>query len=104
MKNADFSSDVRAFQRSEPVYPFEWWPLNELPSFEASRNYPRQSSKEVVSITTMPMTEKEWSARLMQAQSVATAKEHGLKSQRNQLQLQLELGSMREALLESRLW
>ncbi len=89
-------------QYSEPVNANDSWQFNSCLAEETPRTIVLHGAPNDTSRT--PQTEKEWLARLMQAQSIAAAKEQGLKAQRNQLQLQLELGSMREALLESRLW
>lgn len=47
--------------------------------------------------------EREWQLRLLQVQSIAASREQSLKAQRNQLQVQIELAAVREALLEVRL-
>jgi hypothetical protein len=44
-----------------------------------------------------------WQTLLAQSQYMAAAVESGLKAQRTQLQLQLEMSAQREALLEARL-
>jgi hypothetical protein len=44
-----------------------------------------------------------WQSLLAQSQYMAAAVESGLKAQRTQLQLQLEMSAQREALLEARL-
>eukprot|EP00291_Cryptomonas_curvata_P014030 CAMPEP_0172192000 /NCGR_PEP_ID=MMETSP1050-20130122/24056_1 /TAXON_ID=233186 /ORGANISM="Cryptomonas curvata, Strain CCAP979/52" /LENGTH=137 /DNA_ID=CAMNT_0012867197 /DNA_START=52 /DNA_END=462 /DNA_ORIENTATION=+ len=94
--------EIRVYhQYSEPVNASESWQSNECLADETPRNVLRNATPTETSMS--PQTEKELIARLMQAQSIAAAKEQGLKAQRNQLQLQLELGAMREALLESRL-
>ena len=101
-KNQLFPYDVKAYSIPDYLHPMDVWQSNEMLAFEMSKHNGHLMVKE--SISTSPATDKEWNARLLQAQSIALAKEHGLKAQRNQLQLQLELGAMREALLESRLW
>lgn len=47
--------------------------------------------------------ERDWRAVLSQAQCISAAVEKGLKAQRSQLQLQLEMAAQREAMLEARL-
>ncbi len=95
--------EIRVYhQYSEPANAIETWQSNECLADETPKNISRHLTPTETSIS--PQSEKELIARLMQAQSIAAAKEQGLKAQRNQLQLQLELGAMREALLESRLW
>lgn len=47
--------------------------------------------------------ERDWRAVLSQAQCISAAVESGLKAQRSQLQLQLEMAAQREAMLEARL-
>jgi hypothetical protein len=93
--------EIRVYHH-EPVNAGGSWQSNECLADETPRNNFWHAPPLETSMS--PQTEKELLARLMQAQSIASAKEQGLKAQRNQLQLQLELGAMREALLESRLW
>jgi hypothetical protein len=88
-------------QYPELVNASESWQSNECLADETPRIFRHATPTET---SMSPQTEKDFIARLLQAQSIAAAKEQGLKAQRNQLQLQLELGAMREALLESRLW
>ena len=47
--------------------------------------------------------EREWQMRLLQIQSIAASREQSLKAQRSQLQVQIELAAVREAMLEARL-